>query len=853
MKISFITTVYNEAQTIDSFLKSLVSQTRLPHEIIVVDGGSTDKTMSIISNFQFPISKKNVKIILKKGNRSVGRNEAIKHANGDIIVCSDSGNILDKDWVKNITKQFKDSSVDVVAGYYKGKTKDVFQKCLLPYVFVMPDKVKPNNFLPATRSMAFTKKIWKKVDGFDERFSHNEDYVFANRLQEKGAKIVFAKDAIVNWIPRKTFKEAFIMFFRFALGDAESGISRSSVLLLFTRYFLGLYLIFLSLLYRSFLPVTVIAFGLLLYLLWSVAKNYQYVLDKKAVFILPKLQFTADAAVLSGTILGVIKRVIHFSYFSYVRQNIFLFFILTVYVSILLLTIQWGIPNQYHPFPYHMDEWHQLEAVANTFRYGTPNTAGSANGTMFNFILSGFYLIPFTLVKFVDPFSLQIDNAFMRERIFEILRLQTVLYGTLSLFVLYKITGLLNVSKRYPLILFLFTPVWLTLSGYFKYDIALLFWIMLSFLFLLRFSKDKSGTHYLLAGVTGGLAIATKVSAIPLFLIYIAAYIWFKPKWYKHLTYLLVGISFFVGVVILFGMPDTLFGKGNIVDYFVGNVASNGVVTQNYKLGMNIYSYLIFVHFPAIFGHGLYLLIGLSLLFWIYTFFNKNIKINIKKYHTELFVFFSLGIFLVSVFFLQIGALGNRSLVLLPFFILVVAITLKKVKTVQKFRLALSIFLSCIILIQIVESICWISVKFPQSPQEKASAWITQHIPKGQTIGLEDIPIYQYEPDMIQREFYFGQYHVNTHFMYQYKIVDSKTKIMPNILILSNDVIEQQLLKKSPKQDLLKIITKRGYKKIAEFSPNFPFNRFFLTQNDYFLSGIVTTPLTISIYKAAQD
>ena len=38
-----------------------------------------------------------------------------------------------------------------------------------------------------------------------------------NEIKKAGAKIVFAKDAIVLWTPRKNLKEAFIMFFRFII------------------------------------------------------------------------------------------------------------------------------------------------------------------------------------------------------------------------------------------------------------------------------------------------------------------------------------------------------------------------------------------------------------------------------------------------------------------------------------------------------------------------------------------------------------------------------------------------------------------------------------------------------------
>ena len=54
MRISFVATVLNEEKTIHSFLKSLGSQSRFPDEIIIVDGGSTDATASVISNLKSP-------------------------------------------------------------------------------------------------------------------------------------------------------------------------------------------------------------------------------------------------------------------------------------------------------------------------------------------------------------------------------------------------------------------------------------------------------------------------------------------------------------------------------------------------------------------------------------------------------------------------------------------------------------------------------------------------------------------------------------------------------------------------------------------------------------------------------
>lgn len=309
MKISFIATVFNEEENINKLLDSLLVQTRLPHEIVIVDGKSQDGTYEILKSYtdKFKELKIRYHLAIKKGNRAIGRNEAIKYATGDIIICSDSGCILDKNWLKNIIKPFIKSGVAVVSGYYKGKSNNVFQKCLIPYVLVMPDKVDPSNFLPATRSMAFRKLIWEKIGGFPEKYSHNEDYVFAHRIKKLGTNIIFEKNAIVEWVPPSTFIDAFKIFFRFALGDAEARIFRPKVVFIFLRYILGILLLFYAIIKSVNVFFIIILALIIFYCIWAVVKNYKYIKDVRATLILPILQIGSDFAVMIGTMVGLIK------------------------------------------------------------------------------------------------------------------------------------------------------------------------------------------------------------------------------------------------------------------------------------------------------------------------------------------------------------------------------------------------------------------------------------------------------------------------------------------------------------------------------------------------------------------
>lgn len=313
LKVSLILTVLNEESSILQLLSSIKNQSLPPDEVIIVDGGSTDGTIKKIQNSiprlrsgqEFKIQ--NLRIFIKKGlNRAEGRNLAIKKAKNRIIAITDAGCELDKDWLFEIAKPFfSNNKIDVVAGYYQGKPQNVFEKCVVPYVLVMPDRVNPETFLPSARSMAIKKSVWRKTGGFPEECVDNEDYVFANILKKDGYKIFFANKAIVYWYPRKNIKEFWTMVYRFARGDAKAGLRRFRVMTMFLRYGFLILLLFFSLIFPSFFNIFLLI--MFFYLGWSIGKNINYVKDLRAVYLLPLLQIISDLAVISGSIEGGLK------------------------------------------------------------------------------------------------------------------------------------------------------------------------------------------------------------------------------------------------------------------------------------------------------------------------------------------------------------------------------------------------------------------------------------------------------------------------------------------------------------------------------------------------------------------
>lgn len=309
-KISIVITVLNEEKTIERLLTALETQTFSPDEVIIVDGGSTDKTLQLLK----AAAKNNrlIKIIEKAGNRSVGRNAGITLAKHDVIAITDAGCIPHHDWLEELAKCYRSARTKtdkkiVVAGYYDAQTSSPFTEAVVPYVLVMPDRVDPQHFLPATRSMLFEKTAWTAVGKFDESLSDNEDYAFALKLRNlPSIFLTFTDQAKVTWLPRTTLRSFWYMIFRFARGDVKAGIVRPKVMGIFARYIVMTLLSIYLLLISPVLLIPVAVFLLALYCGWAVSKNKKYA--PHGWYWLPILQIVSDVAVMAGSTAGLLSR-----------------------------------------------------------------------------------------------------------------------------------------------------------------------------------------------------------------------------------------------------------------------------------------------------------------------------------------------------------------------------------------------------------------------------------------------------------------------------------------------------------------------------------------------------------------
>lgn len=306
IKVTLISTLKNEESTIDNFLKSLLNQSRKPDEIVIVDGGSTDRTPEIINSFIEAGSPIEL-IIDKDANIARGRNIAINKSKYSYIACADAGCKLDKNWLKNLTQQFEqDDTVDIVSGFYLPDSHTLFEECIAEVTYTKLKNITVDDFLPSSRSLAFKKTIWERVGGYPEWLYTAEDTLFDLNIKNSGAKFALATDAIVYWRPRQTMKQLIKQRYLYGKGDGEariylkiytikSFVTLAIVSLAFVNIIYSAYLIFLLIFMRSFPHLT----------------NSTYIINSKfkhpKVFILiPAIICCAEASNLLGFYRGLI-------------------------------------------------------------------------------------------------------------------------------------------------------------------------------------------------------------------------------------------------------------------------------------------------------------------------------------------------------------------------------------------------------------------------------------------------------------------------------------------------------------------------------------------------------------------
>jgi len=229
--ISVVVPNLNEEKVLPYFLSSLNSQVFKRFELIVVDGGSTDRSLALIRHYQYDFPYR----ILVDTTRNLGyiRNLGARVAKGDVLFFTNSDAVLPYHLLNGLAWRFSDSKLMALSGRtvpYEGGSLcftayycfDLLRAFMAKYM---------RKFSPSGNFLAIRKDLFWRLKGFPEA-SVNEDSLLGQKIsaysREHGLKASFEMSLETGHFAKRFTKGPLktLMFYSYVFGNFNSVLAR---------------------------------------------------------------------------------------------------------------------------------------------------------------------------------------------------------------------------------------------------------------------------------------------------------------------------------------------------------------------------------------------------------------------------------------------------------------------------------------------------------------------------------------------------------------------------------------------------------------------------------------------------
>jgi len=213
MTISLVVPVYNAECTLGVLLHSILAQTRGFDQLIFVDNGSTDRSVTLLESFAAAHPELDVMVLREdRRNPGVARNRAIDHVRGEVVGFTDADCQLDPRWAEMAVAAFQS---DLQLGILGGVETPVRRDPLIARysAFVTATSRRPpaivrsksewfDGNLVSTLNMAVRRQVLERLQGF-VRWRAGEDMDFWMRALDLDISVrVHEPRLIVHHEPR---------------------------------------------------------------------------------------------------------------------------------------------------------------------------------------------------------------------------------------------------------------------------------------------------------------------------------------------------------------------------------------------------------------------------------------------------------------------------------------------------------------------------------------------------------------------------------------------------------------------------------------------------------------------------
>lgn len=215
--VSIIIPCLNEQSFIEQVINDILKQTYPLHqlEIICIDGGSTDKTISIIQKYQ----QKHRQIrLLKNPGRYVSHalNHGIRSSSGDIIIRMDAHSSYPPFYISKLLFWLKKTNADNVGGswYIQSRKDQIIGKAIasmLGHPFSMDFAAYRNGLFEYEEEVdtipygCFYKSTFDKYGWYDERLARHQNTELNKRISDANGRILLVPNVHSIYYTRHSY------------------------------------------------------------------------------------------------------------------------------------------------------------------------------------------------------------------------------------------------------------------------------------------------------------------------------------------------------------------------------------------------------------------------------------------------------------------------------------------------------------------------------------------------------------------------------------------------------------------------------------------------------------------------
>jgi rhamnosyltransferase len=214
MSLSIVIRAFNEEKHIGRLLYGISQQSYPNPEVILVDSGSTDGTLSIAS--QYP-----VKIVhITPENFTFGRslNTGISAASGDLVVITSAHCYpVYPDWIEKLTRPLTNQHIAMSYGKQRGgETNHFSEHQFFRKYFPNHSVTQQAHPYSHNANAAIRRKLWE-IHTYDENLTGLEDLAWSSWAMESGYEIAYVAEAEVIHLHEETYQQVFNRYQREAI------------------------------------------------------------------------------------------------------------------------------------------------------------------------------------------------------------------------------------------------------------------------------------------------------------------------------------------------------------------------------------------------------------------------------------------------------------------------------------------------------------------------------------------------------------------------------------------------------------------------------------------------------------